>query len=69
MRCDEKITKVVCARNTANYSGYISVLTESRLSIYLALDEADKVIFDLFYSFDFYRLKKMGYGDSQPLML
>ena len=64
IRCDEKIERIVCARNTANYSGYIAVITESRLNIYLALDESDKVIFDLFYSFDFYKLKKLELGTS-----
>jgi hypothetical protein len=63
-RCDEKIERIVCARNTANYSGYIAVITESRLNIYLALDEGDKVIFDLFYTFDFYKLKELELGRS-----
>jgi hypothetical protein len=64
IRCDEKIERIVCARNTANYSGYIAVITESKIGVYLALDEGVKVAFDLFYSFDFYKLKKLGLGTS-----
>jgi hypothetical protein len=37
---------------------------ESKVVIYLALDESDKVIYDLFYSFDFRHLKKLKLGSS-----
>jgi len=35
IRSDEPIQKVVCARSNSNFSGYLAIICESNVSIYL----------------------------------
>jgi hypothetical protein len=59
---DEKITSVVCAKNTANYSGYVAIVSETKVTVFLAQSEEMYVYYDKVYEFDFYKMRSLGLG-------
>ena len=60
---DEEIKKLVPARNISPY-GYLALIGESKLSIYLAYAEDESCTYDHVWTISFWSLRKEGIGKS-----
>ena len=60
---DEEIREVITARNICPY-GYVALIGDTKMSIYLAYSEEEKCLVDLVFTIRFFDLRKLGIGEK-----
>jgi hypothetical protein len=61
IRNDENIKKLICSRSTCYY-GYVAILDESKVTIYLTQNDDNTVSYDLVMHYDFWKLRQENLG-------